>query len=321
MRTDPDAPEAQGHHLADHADGLARASRCGRCGRSPARREFSEMFLDEVRIPVANRVGAENDGWRVAMVTFSLRARHGVRRRAARDTMSLSSATLADAGPTRARARVGRRRAAPRARPHRRGARRAVGADKRNVTQAERGTGVPGARRLGVQARATREVRQPAGRPADALLGRAALSLDDSAGWTSASTSSGWFHVDVADHRRGHVADPAQHRRRAHPRPPEGAGAMNFELDRRRARAPARDARRLQAVVPHGPGRVRSRTRGGIDRTAVARARPSRRLLAAAARGGGRRRARDDRGRARLRGARPGARARPACLDAPRGAG
>ena len=33
--------------------------------------EFSEMFLDEVRIPVENVVGAEHDGWRVAMVTFS----------------------------------------------------------------------------------------------------------------------------------------------------------------------------------------------------------------------------------------------------------
>ena len=33
--------------------------------------EFSEVFLDEVRIPVANRVGAENDGWRVTQVTFA----------------------------------------------------------------------------------------------------------------------------------------------------------------------------------------------------------------------------------------------------------
>ncbi len=32
--------------------------------------EFSEMFLENVRIPVGNRVGEENDGWRVTNVTL-----------------------------------------------------------------------------------------------------------------------------------------------------------------------------------------------------------------------------------------------------------
>ncbi len=33
--------------------------------------EFAELFLNEVRVPVTNRVGDENDGWRVTMVTLS----------------------------------------------------------------------------------------------------------------------------------------------------------------------------------------------------------------------------------------------------------
>jgi alkylation response protein AidB-like acyl-CoA dehydrogenase len=33
--------------------------------------EFAQLFLNGVRIPVANRVGEENDGWRVTMVTLS----------------------------------------------------------------------------------------------------------------------------------------------------------------------------------------------------------------------------------------------------------
>jgi hypothetical protein len=32
--------------------------------------EYAEVFLDDVHIPVSNRVGEENDGWRVAMVTL-----------------------------------------------------------------------------------------------------------------------------------------------------------------------------------------------------------------------------------------------------------
>ena len=32
--------------------------------------EFSEVFFSDVRVPIANRVGAENDGWRVTNVTL-----------------------------------------------------------------------------------------------------------------------------------------------------------------------------------------------------------------------------------------------------------
>jgi alkylation response protein AidB-like acyl-CoA dehydrogenase len=69
-RTDPDAPKHRGITwmvMPMDSPGITVRPMRTLTGES----EFSEMFLDEVRVPVENVVGAENDGWRVAMVTFS----------------------------------------------------------------------------------------------------------------------------------------------------------------------------------------------------------------------------------------------------------
>jgi alkylation response protein AidB-like acyl-CoA dehydrogenase len=70
VRTDPEAPKHRGITwliLPMDTPGVDVRPLRTVLGSS----EFSELFLDEVRVPVANRVGPENDGWRVAMVTFS----------------------------------------------------------------------------------------------------------------------------------------------------------------------------------------------------------------------------------------------------------
>jgi alkylation response protein AidB-like acyl-CoA dehydrogenase len=70
VRTDPQAPPHKGITWLilpmDSAGVQVRPLRTA-VGSS----EFSELVLDGVRVPVANRVGQENDGWRTAMVTFS----------------------------------------------------------------------------------------------------------------------------------------------------------------------------------------------------------------------------------------------------------
>ncbi len=70
VRTDPDAPKHRGISwliLPMHTEGITIRPLETMEGTT----EFSEVFFDEVRVPVANRVGAENDGWRVTMVTLS----------------------------------------------------------------------------------------------------------------------------------------------------------------------------------------------------------------------------------------------------------
>jgi alkylation response protein AidB-like acyl-CoA dehydrogenase len=70
VRTDPDAPRHRGiSWLIMPMDTPGIDVRPLRTIQGES--EFAEMYLDDVRVPASNLVGAENDGWRVAMVTFS----------------------------------------------------------------------------------------------------------------------------------------------------------------------------------------------------------------------------------------------------------
>ncbi|WP_284578329.1 acyl-CoA dehydrogenase family protein [Streptomyces sp. 2P-4] len=70
VRTGPDAPRHRGlTWLAMPMDAPGVTVRPLRTLAGSA--EFAEVFLDGVRVPVAYRVGAEDDGWRVTMTTLS----------------------------------------------------------------------------------------------------------------------------------------------------------------------------------------------------------------------------------------------------------
>ncbi len=155
--------------------------------------EFSEVFLDDVRVPVANRVGEENDGWRVAMVTFSFeRGTALVSELLASMDMVSDLAELAGGlhdGPGTAWDDAGVRREIGH-----------LAADldalwaltKRNVSQyARTGTLGPGGSVFKLY---YSEVRQRMGDLSMRMLGRAALSMDDVAGLATSAHVRGWLH-------------------------------------------------------------------------------------------------------------------------------
>ena len=200
--------------------------------------EFAELFLDEVRVPVANRVGDENDGWRVTMVTLSFE-RGTAFVGDLLEAIELLSATVALARRTGAWSDPGVRRQAG----HLRAELDALWAlTKRNVSQAAR-TGVPGIggtlfklayTETRGQARRVLALPAGAGRPGRRRPRRAPTAW----GPARPDHGGGLAAGHLPDHRRRHLADPAQHRRRAHPRAAQGAvsprAARPDEGDRQR---------------------------------------------------------------------------------------
>jgi alkylation response protein AidB-like acyl-CoA dehydrogenase len=138
--------------------------------------EFAELFLDEVRVPVDLRVGDENDGWRVTMVTLSFE-RGTAFVGDLLEAMELLSDSVALAIRTGAWSDPGVRRQAG----HLRAELDALWAlTKRNVSQAAR-TGIPG---IGgtLFKLAYSEARNKLGEFSLSLLGRAGLAADDTEG-------------------------------------------------------------------------------------------------------------------------------------------
>jgi hypothetical protein len=148
--------------------------------------EFSEVFFTDVRIPVANRVGEENDGWRVAMVTFSFERGTafvsellGSMQLLGRlVTLTKRNGSWDDDGVRRELA-------------HLKAELDALWAlTKRNVTQAER-TGIPGPGGSVFKLHYS-EVRHKMGDLAMRILDRSSISLEDD---ETAEHVRGWMHA------------------------------------------------------------------------------------------------------------------------------
>jgi alkylation response protein AidB-like acyl-CoA dehydrogenase len=165
VRTDPDAPKHKGISwliLPMDTPGIEIRPIRTVIGSS----EFCEVFLADVRVPVANRVGAENDGWRVTNVT--LKYERGTAFVAELvDTRRLCDDLAARISDPADQRELGRCMAEFDA---------LWALSKRNVSQAVRGTTGPGAMVIKL---AYTEARQRFGELCLRVLGRDALDVDD----------------------------------------------------------------------------------------------------------------------------------------------
>jgi alkylation response protein AidB-like acyl-CoA dehydrogenase len=165
VRTDPNAPKHKGISwliLPMNLAGIEVRPLKTVIGSS----EFAEVFLTDVRVPVSQRVGAENDGWRVTNVTLKYE-----RGTAFVSELVDSLQLCEDLAP----------------RVHDEGHRRELGhclaefealwaLTKRNVSQSMRGTTGPGAMVIKL---AYSEARQRFGELCLRVLERGALTIDD----------------------------------------------------------------------------------------------------------------------------------------------
>jgi alkylation response protein AidB-like acyl-CoA dehydrogenase len=165
VRTDPDAPKHKGISwliLPMDTPGIEIRPIRTIIGSS----EFCEVFLTDVRVPVANRVGPENDGWRVTNVTLKYE------RGTAFVAELVDTRRLCDDLATRVTDPADQRELG-----------RCIAEfdalwalSKRNVSQAARGTTGPGAMVIKL---AYTEARQRFGELCLRVLGRKALDVDD----------------------------------------------------------------------------------------------------------------------------------------------
>ncbi|MER6912403.1 acyl-CoA dehydrogenase family protein [Streptomyces sp. NPDC000594] len=182
VRTDPGAPRHRGiSWLAMPMDAPGVTVRPLRTLAGST--EFAEVFLDGVRIPVANRIGAENDGWRVTMVTLSFERGTAFAGEIVACRRTLDE--LADAARANGRwVEPGIRRGLGRLAAHFTALWRLVQA---NVAEAERTGGVPGTGGSVVKLRYA-HARQELFDLAALVLGDDALDLDHP--WVPARLSS-----------------------------------------------------------------------------------------------------------------------------------